>query len=138
MSDKVLIVGAGPSGLVAALTLNKLNIPFKIIEKEKDLSTESRAMGIVPGTLEHYSQLGIAEELIKDAIKPEQFDFHTPGNDITIDNQQIRVSNARFNHIYTYEHEALLYDTLEDRGENVQWETELIDILEEEPLVKVK
>lgn len=49
MSDKVLIVGAGPSGLVAALTLNKLNIPFKIIEKEKDLSTESRAIGIVPG-----------------------------------------------------------------------------------------
>lgn len=48
------------------------------------------------------------------------------------------MSNARFNHIYTYEHEALLYDTLKDRGENVQWETELIDILEEEPLVKVK
>lgn len=48
------------------------------------------------------------------------------------------MSNARFNHIYTYEHESLLYDTLEDRGEDVQWETELIDILEEEPLVKVK
>lgn len=50
------------------------------------------------------------------------------------------MSNARFNHIYTYpqdEHEALLYDTLKDRGEDVQWETELIDILEE-PLVKVK
>jgi len=34
MSDKVLIVGAGPTGLVLALTLDKLKVPFKIIEKK--------------------------------------------------------------------------------------------------------
>lgn len=35
MSPTILIVGAGPSGLIAALTLNRFNIPFKIIEKRK-------------------------------------------------------------------------------------------------------
>jgi 2-polyprenyl-6-methoxyphenol hydroxylase-like FAD-dependent oxidoreductase len=47
-SDKlpVLIVGAGPTGLMLASQLARLKIPFRIIEKNEGPTTQSRALVI--------------------------------------------------------------------------------------------
>lgn len=60
----VLIVGAGPSGLVMALWLKKKEIPFRIIDKNEGPAETSRAVAIQARTLEYYKQLGIADEII--------------------------------------------------------------------------
>ncbi|KAG6333364.1 hypothetical protein ID866_5729 [Astraeus odoratus] len=64
----VLVVGAGPSGLVAALTLLQNNIPVRIIEKERHYRQGQRGAGIHPRTFEVFHFLDAPE--IHDLAKP--------------------------------------------------------------------
>ncbi|KAJ7289168.1 FAD binding domain-containing protein [Mycena rebaudengoi] len=57
----VLIAGAGPSGLVLALTLLKNGIPVRIIDKEPKYSIGARGAAVQVRTLELYAILGIPE-----------------------------------------------------------------------------
>ncbi|OJA16660.1 hypothetical protein AZE42_09261 [Rhizopogon vesiculosus] len=57
----VLIVGAGPVGLVAALTLLRNGIPVRIIDKDPNHRIGQRAPGIQPRSLELYNFLDVPE-----------------------------------------------------------------------------
>ncbi|KAI0711184.1 FAD binding domain-containing protein [Cerioporus squamosus] len=58
----VLIVGAGPSGLAAALTLAQNGIPIRIIDKVQEFHQSSRGSGLHPRTLEIFRFLGVAQD----------------------------------------------------------------------------
>jgi 2-polyprenyl-6-methoxyphenol hydroxylase-like FAD-dependent oxidoreductase len=64
----VLIVGAGPTGLMMACQLAIYNIPFRIIEKKMTSSTNSGALIIQARTLEIFEKMGIAKEAVKEGI----------------------------------------------------------------------
>ncbi|KZT05391.1 monooxygenase [Laetiporus sulphureus 93-53] len=64
----VLIAGAGPVGLVAALTLRQNNIPVRIIEKEERIRVGQRGAAIMPRSLELYNFLGVLSDLRARAI----------------------------------------------------------------------
>lgn len=57
----VLIVGAGPTGLVLALWLAKSGVSVRIIDRTPGPGTTSRAIVIHARNLEFYRQLGIAD-----------------------------------------------------------------------------
>ena len=57
----VLIVGAGPTGLVLALWLTRLGVRVRIIDKTAEPGTTSRALAVQARTLELYRQIGIAD-----------------------------------------------------------------------------
>jgi 2-polyprenyl-6-methoxyphenol hydroxylase-like FAD-dependent oxidoreductase len=61
---QVLIVGAGPTGLVLALWLERAGVPFRLIDKNPGPGQASRAMAVQARTLEFYRQLGIADEVV--------------------------------------------------------------------------
>ena len=61
----VLIVGAGPTGLVLALWLTRLGVGVRIIDKTAEPGTTSRALAVQARTLEFYSQIGLAEEVVQ-------------------------------------------------------------------------
>src|SRR3954470_19585410 len=65
----VLIVGAGPTGLVLALWLTKSGVPVRIIDKVAEAGTTSRALAVQARTLELYRQLGIAESVVDAGVK---------------------------------------------------------------------
>ncbi len=69
MPEPVLIVGAGPTGLVLALWLTRLGVPLRIIDMDEGPGETSRAMGVHARTLEFYSQLGIAEDVVAHGLK---------------------------------------------------------------------
>ena len=54
----VLIVGAGPTGLVLALWLTRLGVRLRIIDKTAEPGTTSRALAVQARTLELYRQVG--------------------------------------------------------------------------------
>src|SRR6266436_1669037 len=56
----VLIVGAGPTGLVLALWLTRLGVRVRIIDKTTEPGTTSRALAVQAPTLELYRQIGLA------------------------------------------------------------------------------
>ena len=58
--NQILIVGAGPTGLVLALSLARRGVPFRIIDRNAGPGTASRAMAVQARTLEFYDQLGFA------------------------------------------------------------------------------
>jgi 2-polyprenyl-6-methoxyphenol hydroxylase-like FAD-dependent oxidoreductase len=61
---KVLIVGAGPAGMTAALELSRLQIPIRIIEKTREPATTSRAIGVQARTLELLEQRGLVDRML--------------------------------------------------------------------------
>lgn len=65
----VLIVGAGPTGLAMACNLVRYGVKFRIVEATPAPSIYSRAMGIQPGTLEHFHDLGVSDQLIAEGKK---------------------------------------------------------------------
>ena len=60
-STPVLIVGAGPTGLVLALNLARRGVPFRIVSAANGPGEHSRAMVIQARTLEFYRQFGFAD-----------------------------------------------------------------------------
>src|SRR5215203_5092175 len=63
---KVVIVGAGPTGLSMAVQLLRHNIDFIILEKNEETTTLSKAIVIQARTLEIFQESGIAERAIKE------------------------------------------------------------------------
>ena len=61
----VLIAGAGPTGMMAAIELTRFNIPVRLIDKNDKPETTSRAVGVQARTLELLEQRGLASSLVK-------------------------------------------------------------------------
>ena len=78
---KALIVGAGPTGLTAALELERRGIEIKIIDKREAASGFSRAVGIMPHSLELLSPSRVAERLLSDGIQMADFHIFLDGDE---------------------------------------------------------
>ncbi|KZT67061.1 hypothetical protein DAEQUDRAFT_729460 [Daedalea quercina L-15889] len=63
LDTDVLIIGAGPAGLMAALTLSRLGIRVKLLDRRVPGETAGQADGIQPRTMEIWESLGIGAEL---------------------------------------------------------------------------
>lgn len=75
----VLIIGAGPTGLMMACQLTLLQIPFIIVEKDPQSTTESRAIGIQARTLEIFEQMGIIDKFLEQGTPAKGVDFVDEG-----------------------------------------------------------
>ena len=68
MADRVLVVGAGPVGCVAALALARRGVPVVLLEAEDDLPEDLRASTFHPPTLDMLDELGVAGKLVAEGI----------------------------------------------------------------------
>lgn len=74
----ILIVGAGPVGLTAAVELKRRGFLPRIIEKDKGPHKESRALAINPRTLDILEPSGATQRLLKAGTKARALNFHGP------------------------------------------------------------
>ena len=65
---RVLLVGAGPVGLVAATALTRAGIPVTIVEASPDLPEDLRASTFHPPTLDMLEAFGVTDTLIAQGL----------------------------------------------------------------------
>ncbi|MGH8137482.1 MAG: FAD-dependent monooxygenase [Steroidobacteraceae bacterium] len=129
-SSSVLIVGAGPTGLVLAAWLARLGVRVRIIDKTAAPGTTSRALAVQARTLELYRQLGLAAAVVEKGHKvpavnlwvqgaPQaRLPFQTVGADLT---------PYAFLQIFPQDqHEQLLIQRLAKLGVPIERNTELL------------
>lgn len=126
----VLIVGAGPTGLVMALWLTKFGVPVRIIDKNEGPGETSRALVVQARTLEFYNQIGIADDVIAAGIKMEYFSFRKKGRLLkTVKIGDIGVNMTPYSFVLSFpqdDHEKLLLAHLQNLGVTVERHTELL------------
>jgi 2-polyprenyl-6-methoxyphenol hydroxylase-like FAD-dependent oxidoreductase len=74
-----LIVGAGPTGLVAAVGLAQAGIPFLIVDAASAPAQESRAALVHSASIEILDQLGAAETLVAAGQRIDAISIHDSG-----------------------------------------------------------
>lgn len=131
----VLIVGAGPTGLVLALWLTRLGATVRIIDKTDRPGTTSRALAVHARTLELYSQLDLADAVIAQGHKVPAVGLWVEGKRkarVSFEDVGADVTPYPFLHIFPQdEHERLLIARLEAFGVSVARQTELIGYLDD-------
>ena len=73
---RVGIVGAGPVGMVCALSLSRNGIPVTVFEQEPEPPMEQRAATIHPSTLEMLDDLGVTKKIIPLGMISTAYRFH--------------------------------------------------------------
>lgn len=134
MSDRrqgiVLIVGAGPTGLVLALWLTRLGVPVRIIDRAAEPGTTSRALAVQARTLELYHQVGLADAVIAGGVKIANLNFWVSGAlaaRVPVGRMGQGSSPYPFVLIFPQDaHERLLIERLEALGVRVERRTELL------------
>ncbi|MEK1834454.1 FAD-dependent oxidoreductase [Pseudomonas sp. NPDC089918] len=125
----VLIIGAGPTGLVLALWLSKLGIRVRIIDKTSTPGTTSRALAVQARTLELYSQLDLSDAVVQNGHKVAAANFWVKGEPVArlpLSTIGEGLTPYAFLEIYPQdEHERLLIERLEAFGITVERDTEL-------------
>src|ERR1044071_3798583 len=126
----VLIVGAGPTGLVLALWLTRLGVHVRIIDQTAEPGTTSRALAVQARTLELYRQIGLADAVVKRGRKMTTINLWKMGHQaahVVFGEMGEDLSPFPYALIYPQdEHERLLIGRLVEAGVTVERQTELV------------
>jgi 2-polyprenyl-6-methoxyphenol hydroxylase-like FAD-dependent oxidoreductase len=75
---ETLVVGAGPAGLFLATELYRRSRTCMVIEQSPTPSTHTKALAVMPGTLELFERAGIAQAVLRAGNRIDGVRFCTP------------------------------------------------------------
>ncbi|KAI9490181.1 FAD binding domain-containing protein [Zychaea mexicana] len=92
----VLIVGAGPSGLYAALLLGSMGVSVRIIDSKTYVSgSDNPALLLSPHTLQHLQAVDLVQPLVQNGMRHWRFQLYVNQgrgtNSISVERQSFRV-----------------------------------------------
>jgi 2-polyprenyl-6-methoxyphenol hydroxylase-like FAD-dependent oxidoreductase len=135
MDTEVLIVGAGPTGLMLANQLARRGVRTLIIDRHAGPSRETRALGVQARTLEIYAKLGIVDRALDLGKRGTGANMWAQGRKMA----RVPLGDAGKDATpYPFvlilgqdDNERILGDNLRDLGVSVQWSTELVGLAQE-------
>ena len=135
MHSEVLIIGAGPTGLVLALWLTQLGAKVRIVDKTAEPGTTSRALAVQARTLELYRQLGLTDAVVKRGHRVPAVNLWVKGEPaarLPFERVGSNLTPYPFLHIFPQDqHERLLIERLEALGVSIERRTELVSFTDE-------
>lgn len=136
--SKILIVGAGPSGLTLALELARHGIKSDIIDKKSKPSTLSRAVGILPITMQLLGPSGAADLIAKQSIVIENAVFYDKTRKITrLALDQMKNPQERMFSLPQDQTETILSGLLAKQDIKVDYDSELTSLEQVDDQVQV-
>jgi 2-polyprenyl-6-methoxyphenol hydroxylase-like FAD-dependent oxidoreductase len=135
MHADVLIVGAGPTGLMLANQLARRGLRPLIIDRHPGPSRETRALGVQARTLEIYQHLGIASAALALGKRASGANLWSEGElSARVPLGDIGRGASPFPFLLILgqdDNERLLGDNLRTLGVDVQWNTELVGLVQD-------
>src|SRR3984885_8519112 len=126
----VLIVGAGPTGLVLALWLARVGMRVRIVDKTAEAGTTSRALAVQARTLEFYQQMGLADAVVAAGRKTIAANMWGTGKrvaHVVLGEMGAGLSPYPYALVYPQDvHERFLIERLSEAGVAVERQTELM------------
>jgi 2-polyprenyl-6-methoxyphenol hydroxylase-like FAD-dependent oxidoreductase len=128
---KVLVVGAGPTGLLLAAELQRRGVDCRVIDANPEPLHWDRATVVHPRSLEIFESLGIVEPLLAAGVKQRMARLHSAGSVLGEIDLAICGSRYGFNIGVSEEvTESILTEYLERLGGKVQRSSRLVDLRE--------
>ena len=124
----VLIVGAGPTGMTAAMELLRFGVPVRIVDKLLEPSTTSRALAVQARTLELFEQRGLIQEMLQIGNPAKAATIY--GNGKCLGKVHLGEIKSRYNYILLIsqgETERILREQLDRQGVAIERGTEMIN-----------
>lgn len=129
----VLIVGAGPTGLMLAVELQRRGVDCLLIDAHDKPLTWDRATVVHPRSIEIFDYLGLADRLLKTGVRQRTARIHSNGKALGEVDLSLSGSRYPFNLGVSEEvTEAILTDYLVRLGGAVTRSTRLIGLEERE------
>jgi 2-polyprenyl-6-methoxyphenol hydroxylase-like FAD-dependent oxidoreductase len=129
---EVLVVGAGPSGLMTAVLLARQGVRVRVVDKNDGPATESRAFAVQARTVELFRNIGLADELLRRGVVATGVSFHIKGKLVGgLNFDRARAATAPYQFILMApqaEIEALLLADLARHGVTVERGTRLVSL----------
>ena len=126
---QVLVVGAGPTGLVLAADLLARGIGVRIVDKGDGAALQTRAIGIHARTLEVLEMMGLAERFVEHGHVVRHLRFYSEGRCLA--NLEFGRCGSRFGFLLDLpqdQTERLLRARIAELGGMVENRTELISL----------
>jgi 2-polyprenyl-6-methoxyphenol hydroxylase-like FAD-dependent oxidoreductase len=125
----VIVVGAGPTGLVLAIHLQMRSVPYRLFEKLETPMTFSKANTLNSRTLEGLDRLGISQAVLSKGLSLPKGAFHRSGHQLAEFSADVSdytpmpfLVNLRQNEL-----EQILRQRLAELGGTVETGWELLD-----------
>jgi 2-polyprenyl-6-methoxyphenol hydroxylase-like FAD-dependent oxidoreductase len=137
----VLIVGAGPSGLMMAAQLLRNGVQPIIIDIKPGPTNQSKALAVQARSLEIYRQLGVIDKIINEGKQAGGLSFNMGGEQLAaLSLKDMGDAETLFPFILLYQqskNERLLLDYLTQACCPVYWETSLVSLKQNKDNVEV-
>ncbi len=134
----MLILGAGPVGLVLALTLRQLGVRVAVVERGSSTKRDPRAAIVWPRVGEVLRDLGVIDRFEAAACRLQRAEFRVNGHLAgTMQLGRLDCANPFPLMIEQHVTERILADRFAELGEPVRWRTEALDLRLRDDVVEV-
>ena len=135
----VVIVGAGPTGVMLAIELARRGVEVRVLDKEPSRPRETRAIGIHARTLEIFHQLGLVDQFLERGHRVDGFVIHTGAR------REIEGRFGRLDSPYPFmltlsqeQTQRILDERLESLGVKIERATTVVDLRNEPDGVELR
>jgi 2-polyprenyl-6-methoxyphenol hydroxylase-like FAD-dependent oxidoreductase len=129
--SEILIVGAGPTGLTAALELARRGIAPRIVDRKEGPTPLSKAVGISSHSLDILEPSKVAARLLAAGLKVRHAHFHFDRRELGV--IDFSILRHRYNFLLSLpqrDTETIMAEALSGFGVEVEWRTTLTGLAE--------
>ena len=135
---KVLVIGAGPAGLSAALTLNRRGVPVEIVERGDQPGTHSYALALHPRSAAMLDKWDLLDGLRRDSLQVRELVFYDrDGPRATLDLTKVPGQEAGLLVVGQNHLEKALVGALESAEVPIHWNCRMATLEQSEEQVEV-